>query len=232
MESFLRSGPILGVLYAEDFDEADAPRPAAEPEVIEPSFTLAELEAARAEGREEGERRAMLDRRANAAQAGADALAALAAAMAEAREEARLLAEAAAEAVSRTALSMLGGALPAFCSRHGDGEVRALVRQLLPMLAREPRAVVRVNPHTLPGVQAELAAADPELAARITLIPTDALPPGDLRASWDEGSLTRDSAAIGAAMRRALAELGLADAALFTAGQQAPADIKETEHAR
>lgn len=252
MEAFVRSGlrsgsaPILGVLYAEDFDEADAPlpaEPAAEPEIIEPAFTLAELDAARAEGREEGERRALLDRRASAAQASAEALAALAATMAEAREEARYLAEAAAEALSRTALSLLGGALPALCSRHGEVEVRALMRQLLPMLAREPRAVVRVNPHTLPGVQQELALADPELAARITLIPTDALLPGDLRASWDEGALTRDSAAIQAAMLRALAELGLAEAPLLhtaaphaailhNAGLRAPADPKETELAQ
>lgn len=244
MEAFLRSGstPVFGVLYAEDFDEADAAPmpagPAAEPEIIDPTFTLAELEAARAEAREEGERRALQDRRTNAAQASAEALAALAATTSEAREEARLFAEAAAEALSRTALSLLSGALPALCSRHGEGEVRALVRQLLPMLAREPRAVIRVNPHSLPGVQHELAGADPELAARITLIPTDALLPGDLRASWDEGALTRDSAAIQAAMQRALAELGLAEPALpsiaasFTAGQQTPADPKETEYAQ
>lgn len=233
----VRSGstPVFGVLYAEDFDEADAPLPAgpaAEPEIIDPTFTLAELDAARAEGCREGERRALLDRRTSAALASGAALAALAAAMGGAREEARRIAEAAAEALSRTALSVLGGALPALCSRHGEGEVRALVRQLLPMLAREPRAIVRLNPHTLPGVQQELAGADPELAARITLIPADALLPGDLRASWDEGALTRDSAAIQAAMQRALAELGLAEAAPSTAGQNAPADPKETEYAQ
>lgn len=229
---------VLGVLYAEDFDDADdandlvpAEADEGEPEVIDPTFTLAELNAVRIEARAEGEREARSDVQATLARTRMEALAILAGAVDAARTETREVAEAAAELLSRTVLSMLHGALPSFCSAHGEGEVRALVRQLLPILAREPRATIRLNPHALAGVQQELA-AEPELAARITLVPADALHPGDLRVTWDEGGLLRDTTAIQSAMREALAELGLIAAAIpMTAGAPAPAHQRRTEYA-
>ena len=51
---------LLGVLYAEDFDDDGVqpafsePHPGPEPEIIEPTFSALELDAARAEAREIG----------------------------------------------------------------------------------------------------------------------------------------------------------------------------------
>ncbi len=208
--SSLRRPGLLGVLYAEDFDDgepsaAPGPEPAPEPEIIEPMFTASELEAARAEGRQAG--------RAEAEHGLAGSrnhqLALLATGLADARAEARTVAESAAEAVARTMLGVLASCLPAFCERHGAGEVRALARALLPALSEEPRVTVRINPHMMAVMQAELAGMDAEFAERVHLLPADAVPPGDARISWAEGSVVRDAARARAAFEEGLAELGL-----------------------
>lgn len=207
-----------GVLYAEDFDDPAPPQgvpqeapPPVEPEAAEPSFTPAELEAACAAAADAAARLAREQARADDAHARVQALSRLAGAVAEAKAEAREAAEGAVEALARTALSLLTGALPDLCARHGEGEVRAVLRALLPALQTEPRVTVRLNPRVLPGVRADLAGFDAELSADIALLPTDALPPGDLRVTWAEGALIRDTGAICRAMQDVLAGLGLLD---------------------
>ena len=202
--------PAYGILYAEDFDDPAPPGNAEpEPEVVEPSFTLAELDAARAAARADGiaSERARLGAETDAARA--RALDALTAALAEAGEVARAVAEDAADGLAQAVLSVVAAGLPALCAQHGEGEVRALLGTLLPTLAVEPRITVRLSPHLLDPVRADLAALDPDIAAAVQLVPTDAVPLGDVRVSWDGGSLQRSAAAACAAVREALAPLGL-----------------------
>ena len=202
---------LLGVLYAEDFDDevqdlaAQEPGSVPEPELIEPVFTLAELDAARAEARQAG--------RAEAEHGLSESrnrlLALLAEGMAEARAGAYAAAEAGAEGVARCMLTALSTCLPQLCQRHGAAELRALVRTLLPALSEEPRITIRVNPHMLPAMQAEIAVLDAEIAERVHVLPTDALEPGDARVTWADGSAIRDTARARAAFAEGLASLGL-----------------------
>lgn len=203
------------VLYAEDFDEPEAPAGArsAEPEAVEPSFTRDEVEAACAAAADDAARLARERVSAEDAHACAESLSRLAGAVAEAKAEARRVAEEAVEALARTVLSLLAGALPALCARHAEGEVRAVVRALLPALQAEPRVTVHLNPRVLPGVRAEIAGLDPEASAAIALLPADALPPGDLRVTWADGALVRDTGAICRAMEDVLTGLDLLDPA-------------------
>ena len=200
---------LLGVLYAEDFDEEgavpEATDPAAEPESIEPTFTLAELEVARAEARAAGR----LEAEHGLAAARNHMLGLLASGVADSRAAAAAVTEAAAEGVVRCLLGALLACLPDLCQRHGAGEVRALVRFVLPALRDEPRITVRVNPQMLAAMQAEVAAMDFEIAERVRLLPTDAVAPGDARIDWTDGSAVRDAARARAAMQDALAALGL-----------------------
>ena len=200
---------LLGVLYAEDFDD-DGGAPAAadalpEPEVIEPSFTAAELDAARVEARAAGR----LDAERGVAASRNHMLGLLATGVADARAAAAEVAEAAAEGVARCMLGALAACLPALCERHGAEELRALVRMVLPAMQDEPRITVRVNPRMLPAMQAEVAALDFEIAERVHLLATDALPPGDARISWVDGSAVRDAGRARAAVQDALSALGL-----------------------
>ena len=200
----LSHATTLGILYAEDFGIVAPPR-APEPSVPEaPALTQADLDAACARavaaaeavwsGRSE-------QRRAEALQKVVESLAASRAQLGE-------HAEAAADGVARAALGMLAGALPDLCRAHGDQEVRALMRKLAPLLAARTRLVIRVHPGLLPGLQADIANLDDTVAGNIELRPAN-LPPGDVRLSWEDGSLVRDSAAIRAAMEESLAQLGL-----------------------
>ncbi len=202
---------LLGVLYAEDFDDeggapvAEASGPVPEPEIIEPVFTAAELEAARAEARQAGRTEAEHGLTASRNRL----LALLADGMSEARSGAYAAAEAGAEGVARTMLGALATCLPQLCKQHGAAELRALVRILLPALSEEPRITIRVNPHMLPVIQAEIATLDVEIAERVHVLPTDAVEPGDARVTWADGSAVRDTARARAAFAEGLASLGL-----------------------
>ncbi len=120
-----------------------------------------------------------------------------------------MLAEDAAEALAQAVLSIVAAALPNLCARHGEGEARAMLMALLPSLAAEPRITVRVSVHSADAVAADLATLDPELAVLVQLVPTEALPLGDVRVSWENGVCQRNGAETCAAVRRVLAPLGL-----------------------
>ncbi len=230
---------LVGVLYAEDFDDdgedlapapasagffamrraTDKPVPEAEPiepepvepDVIEPSFTAAELDAARAEGREAG--RVEAERGLVASRTAMMSL--LAVGLSEVQDSARDVAKASAEDVARCLLSMVAACLPALCERQGAAELQALARALLPALVDEPRIVVRVHPYMQAAMQAEIAALDIELAERVQLLPTEAVAPGDARISWADGAVVRDTARARRAVEDALAVLGLFDPKLL-----------------
>ncbi len=199
-----RSRAISGVLYAEDFDAPDLP-PLPEPEAIEPAFSLAELEEARAEARAA----ARLDAEEGQAAARLWALQAIGAGLDAARDAAREDAAVASEAIARTMLGALTACLPGLCARYGAAEVRTLARAVLPALVDEPRITVRLSPHDVRMLDEELARLEPELAARISLAPTDAVPRGDLRIAWQDGLAVRDAGAARVAVHGALAALGL-----------------------
>ena len=202
-------------IYAEDFDDPPAlPEPAPEPsdpepEASQPSFTLAELEAARGAARKEG---AAAERARLAAEDAANrsrALDALATAVADAADAARIAAEETAEGLAQAVLSLVAAGLPSLCAHHGEREVRALLQRILPTLDAEPRITVRLNPQLLNAVRADLDELDPEIVAAVQLVPADAVPPGDVRISWADGTCQRSAAAVCAAIREALAPLGL-----------------------
>jgi flagellar assembly protein FliH len=205
---------FVGILYAEDFDDdpeplppADLPR-APEPAPPPPSFTLEDLEAAQRIARTEAVQAARTEWERSALHDRTQSLAAIASAVAGAQEEARTLADVVAEGLARTILSVLAGLLPELCARHGNTEVRALLRHLLPTLTQQPRIAVRVAPAMLNGVREDLALLDEDLAAAVELIAAP-LTPGDARVTWTDGSLVRDQAAIRHAITSALTELGL-----------------------
>jgi flagellar assembly protein FliH len=202
---------LLGVLYAEDFDDDGTgpvhiePDSAPEPEIIEPTFTMAEMEAARAEGRAEG--RAEVER--SLAASRTHMLGMLATGVADGRAGAHEAALQTAEAVVKCMMSTIVACLPALCERYGEAEMQALVRTILPGLVDEPKIVVRINPQMMGTMEAEMAELDFELAERIHLLPTEAMQPGDVRISWGDGSVIRDARRARRLVEDALAQMGL-----------------------
>ena len=197
----------LGILYAEDFgNERQKATPAAKPapQPSPPPITQADIDTACIRAVQAAEHAWST----GAEERRAGALSALAAGLTEARQEAARHAETVADNIAQTALSLLAGALPHFCRNHGDEEVRALMARLIPFLAPSTQLVVRVHPALIETLAADIAALDDGLTAQIELRSAN-LPPGDVRLSWEDGRLTRDSSAICTALQDGLAALGL-----------------------
>jgi flagellar biosynthesis/type III secretory pathway protein FliH len=197
------------VLFDEDFD---LPPPSAsdeEPEVIEPLYTLAELKAAREEAAREGREAAHSEMDGSATTAANQTLASIAEQLALARSEAISMVEQSSEAIARLLLTCFAAAFPALSARHGAGEAAALVREILPALQHEPKISVRVNPHVAVAISQEIQAFDADLAARVRLVPTDALAPGDARLTWESGAAARDTELLWTQIENILAPAGL-----------------------
>ncbi len=213
--------PSGKVLFAEDFDLTEGDN-APEPEVIEATFTAAELEAARAEARQAG-----CDA-ASAAAASADhamiraTVAAVAEQIAAAHNELHDLADQSAASVARLLLGSLGVVLPELAARYGEAELQAIIRIVLPGLFKEPAVTLRINPRHCVALSREIERLDPDLAARLLIVPTETIPAGDARIGWRNGGATRDAAALWAQVTATLGLSGLSPSL---------AEPKEIEHA-
>lgn len=204
------------ILFFEELDDDPLPAavvaPAAAP-LAPPLLGEADLARARAEGFAHGGSVAHDAAMATREQATSAALTGIAEALRDAGGMAAQFNEAAASALARLLLGAVARLLPALCARHGADEAATLARAILPGLTHETLATVCVHPQALPALRAALASLDDRARPRLELVGSDALAPGDLRIEWPDGAAVRDTAAIWAAVRDALATLGLVDRA-------------------
>jgi flagellar biosynthesis/type III secretory pathway protein FliH len=211
----------IGVLFAEDFDLPRA-APKAVP-VTEPTFSAEDLAVAREAGRREGHQEGLREAAASDIAATRHAVEHIAAQLMTECELAAVRAEEQAQAIARLLLDSLAATFPALCARHGDAEVAAVVRAVLPGLTQEPAITVRVHPASIEPVKREIARLDPELAARVRIVACDAMDPGDVGIAWRNGTAVRDAADLWEQVAAVLLPAGLLSADVA---------IKETLDAR
>ncbi len=223
---------ISGVLYAEDFDEPSPqqdmlrsirPVPAVEPEFISPSFTLDELRAATEQAHEEGreaERHATAHTM--AAQRNA-ALVTMADQLSITQQQSRRIVEEALDAIAQTTLSLLAVALPALCANHAEGELRALLRRLLPPTRQLQELHIRVHPSLREAVENETNIVLEGSGTQVSWTESSKLAPGDVAIAWKNGGALRDTAAT-------CAEIHLAVLTLFD--NEHDSHVPETHHAQ
>ena len=210
--TLVRPARAARVLFAEDFDGLEgvtvieAPP---EPEVIVPAFTAADREIIRERAYAEGRAAAAVEAQAAHRLAVQDALAGIETALRTLDEEQADAALRHAEDVARLLLDTLFTLLPALCARHGETEVRAVARAVLPALAREPAVTVRVHPELAAAVQHEIAQLDPEFARRVSLIAVETVARGDVRVGWADGHAVRDTGLAWRQVAAALSQAGL-----------------------
>jgi flagellar biosynthesis/type III secretory pathway protein FliH len=200
-----------GILFVEDFDQPApvlAPPPA-EPEIIEPRFCEADIQAAHAAGRELGMVAGRTEHAAVQSELSAAALAAIGDALAATREDAAAVAQHAAEDLAGTMLAVLQAALPAATDAMAGGEVDALLRTLLPALTREPDVQIRVHADLVDTVTASLHTVLPQFGGRLMISGDAALARTDVEVIWQNGEARRDCAALWAELREVLAPYGL-----------------------
>ena len=140
---------------------------------------------------------------ASAAQRNA-AVAALTAQLAATRKQSAQAVEQALEALAGTILSMLAVALPALCAGHAEGELRALLRRLLPPMRQTPELQIRVHPDLREAMEDETAALLEGSGIQVTWINSPRFAPGDISVAWQNGSALRDTAATCVAIRDAV----------------------------
>lgn len=208
MDGFARvsSGSLL---FAEDFDLADVvPEPQViEPEVIEPTYSFVEVSEAREAAWRDGHSAGLQEAAADSVAAVHETATVIATQLAEEREAAAARAEQAAASIARLLLDSLDATFPALCARYGEGEVRSLMRIIVPALTQEPCITVRAHPRTAEAVADEVARLDPELSTRVQTVACDAMAPGDVRVIWRNGAATRDAAALWEQVVRVLAPI-------------------------
>ncbi len=167
-------------------DSSEPEKPVAAP------ITPQELEAARENAYAEGLKQGLAQAAADRAEVTRQMLTAIAGHLQEARKEAGRVADESARSLAQLLLGVLATVLPATCAHHGEAETLAVIQAVLPAIVREPQVVVRVSPLVADAVSAELANLDSEVAGSVSLVPTESIPPGDVRISWTDGQAVRD----------------------------------------
>ncbi|HZB91872.1 MAG TPA: hypothetical protein VE397_10550 [Stellaceae bacterium] len=185
-------------LFDQSFDQQDAPARSAPrrppPPPPEPTFSQAELEAARQAGLDEGRATALAEAAAAAETRTAEAAAKLASGI----EELLAARQGYADAAQRQACTTLGIALrkavPALSRKAPLVEIEALLADCLREAFDEPRVVLRVADGAFESVQQRLAAltAAAGYAGKVVLLADETLGPGDARVEWAEGGAERD----------------------------------------
>lgn len=213
------------------------PEPEPEPEPPAPTFSEADLAAARAQGHAEG----FAEGKSEGTSAGygkgfvegmnsgqttgyergkaeieATVNARIAAALDKLGNGVTRLLNASEEAKARTAdqpvhlaLAIVRKLMPEWARRGGMVEVEGMVRACLTDLMDEPRLIVRVADDTLDLVREHL---ETTIAARgfgvkLMVVGDPALPPGGCRIEWAEGGMERDTAQLMAEIERRAARL-------------------------
>jgi flagellar assembly protein FliH len=186
-------------LFDQSFDAPDPPRGTARkaqaPPPPEPTFTRAELEAARAASASEGRTVALAEAaRAIEAQAAATLLRLDAALAALLDARARMAEEAQRRAVELTR-AIVGKAVPALTRKAPLLEIEAMVADCLREAFDEPRIVLRVADALFEALQKRLGALTTAtgFAGRIVLLADETLGPGDARVEWADGGAERDT---------------------------------------
>lgn len=176
------------------------PEPEPEPEApAAPSFSEAELAAAREEARAEGERAGRAAGRAEAEAAREQATLRILERLGESLEglcsEVDARGRAAEERTMETAVAILRRLFPALAERHGEEEIASLVGECLTLAREEPRVVVRVADLQIDALRERLATLREAAGfeGRVVLLADADLGASDVRVDWADGGIERDA---------------------------------------
>jgi flagellar assembly protein FliH len=204
-----------------DVEEEDVAEPAApepEPEVVVPTFSEEEMNAARAQAFAQGRDQGLAEAAAATEQAILQALSVLDQRLAELLHLATNSHAAATDDAVAVAIGIVRKLFPALSAQGALAEVEHTVVEAMRLVLDQPRLAIYVNEAILPRLAERVEALSAEAAYRgqVELKPDAALPPGDCRVEWTDGGAQRDTAALWRAID-AILERNLAGAALAAA---------------
>lgn len=185
------------------FDTSFDPQPAgapADPAATqapppEPSFTQAELEAARAEGFAAGREQGLKEAQASDQQATTRAIEAVGSSLASLlAEQSNALAAHERNALA-AAVTMVRKLFPRLAAGQGIGEIEQVIGQCLARLREEPRIVVRVADPLLDLLRERIndLALHAGFAGKVVLLAEESLAIDAVRVEWADGGAERNS---------------------------------------
>lgn len=197
----------------EEVAEPAAPEP--EPEVVVPTFSEEEINAARAQAFAQGREQGLAEAAAATEQAILQALAVIDQRLAELLHLAANSHAAATDDAVAVAVGIVRKLFPALSAQGALAEVERTVVEAMRLVLDQPRLAVYVNEAIQPALAERIEALSAEAAYRgqVEVKPDPALPPGDCRVEWSDGGAQRDTAALWRAID-AILERNLAGAAL------------------
>jgi len=186
-------GQARKFLFDVSFDQPDAASDAAR-RPAEPTFSRADLDAAREDGFNQGRNEALAEAAFAADARIADALGAIQQGIDQLAADHRELSQATERAAVSLVREILRQAVPALCRREAFAELEALVARCLAEALTEPRLVLRVNDGVFDQMQERIAAVSQAngFAGKIVLLADDTLGLTDGRIEWADGGAERD----------------------------------------
>ena len=198
--------PASKFLFETSFDVDAAPAPAraeavapAEPVAPPPpSYSEADLAAARSDGYARGRAEGEAVARAAAEQAAAAALAGIAQTLPGMAQQIDEGLAAASKLMLETTLAALRRLLPELGRRGGLAEIEGLLQQTITHLREESRVAVRLNESQLDHLRHRLdaVAQSAGFEGRFVLLADEAIAPGDCRIEWADGGVERVAARV------------------------------------
>ena len=185
-------------LFDTSFDPPEAPK--VEPLPPEPTFSQADIDAARAEGMAAGRAAAQAEYAKSDAQRMADALNAIAANLATIRPIVDDGLAANARASIEVAVTLARKLAGAAAAQEIAAPVSELIAECLPRLMDEPRIVVRVAESALDGLRGHVTQAAERAGyhGKVVLIGDPQLTPPACRIEWADGGAECDPARLAA----------------------------------
>lgn len=226
-----------GILFAEDFDLADAPpaivEAVPEPAPVPPVYSSEQLADACAEAYAEGRQRALAEAAEQHRARCSAALATIADRLAAADENAGAAIDQAAHATAQVIMTTLWVLLPETCARHEHLEVAALVRCLFKDISPYPAIEVSVAPCLADSVRAELQTLPSKLRHQIRVIGDEDLAEGESEVIWKDSKAVRSRSRVLGEIEAALRKLdliSLPDPRAAAQGQASGATALNMEH--
>ncbi|MCQ8279933.1 hypothetical protein NFI95_15935 [Acetobacteraceae bacterium KSS8] len=171
-------------------------RPAAEPVVLEPTFSLVELQSAAQRAREEGRLEEREETAVGLEARRIDALSAISDVLRQSRADCSRIASASAADLSRAVLAAVSAVLPGLAASNALAETKDLLDLLLPALDGEPKLQIRLNPTLLEPLRNDLATLPMAGSTSIEWIGVETMEPGDISVKWQDGMMLRDTGAL------------------------------------
>lgn len=171
------------------------------------TFSLGDVERARAEGRVEGRADALAEAERSDQRRIATASEAIVAALADARREFESIRARGEASAIGVAAAIVRKMLPEFYRREGASEIVAMVSALLPSLINSPKLTVRLNGDECARLTQPLqaAAAAAGFDGRLLILADAGVAGGDCRIEWTNGGANRDGTRLWLDIEAALA---------------------------